>query len=437
MVRIFLASFWLGFNNDVLSSIASPRSKLAFRVLSQIDMSELQFPSLKGVRLASVPANIKNWLRDDLLLVEISEGASVSATFTQNSFCAAPVLVAKEHIAQGDIRALLVNAGNANAATGTRGLSDAKACCAAVAAAMGIRAEQVLPFSTGVIGEHLPLQRLLDAIPPAAEALAGNGWGRAAEAIMTTDTRPKIAKRTLKIRGEEIAVVGIAKGSGMIQPNMATMLAYVATDATVAQPLLDEMVRDAVSASFNRVSVDGDTSTNDACVLIASGAVGESIQTRSDESYSALMRAITEVHVELAQEVVKDGEGATKFVTVQVDGADNSEEALKVAFEVGNSPLVKTALYASDPNWGRLVMAIGNALPNDLDTGKVNIFLDRVQVVEGGGRAADYREELGEQVFSQSEFTVRIELGRGNASEHIWTCDFSREYVTINAEYRT
>ncbi|QFT55959.1 bifunctional glutamate N-acetyltransferase/amino-acid acetyltransferase ArgJ [Microbulbifer sp. THAF38] len=400
-------------------------------------MPESLLPPVKGVRLASVPAKIKDWSRDDLLLIEVAEGASVSATFTQNSFCAAPVLVAKEHIGQGNIRALLVNAGNANAATGERGLSDARACCAAVAEAVSVRAERVLPFSTGVIGEHLPLQRLLDAIPTAATELIESGWGRAAKAIMTTDTRPKTAKRLLNIGGEEITVVGIAKGSGMIQPNMATMLAYVATDASIAQPLLDRMVKEAVNASFNRVSVDGDTSTNDACVLIASGVTGKPINSPTDEGYSELMQAITQVHIELAKEVVRDGEGATKFVTVQVEGAESSDEALRVAFEVGNSPLVKTALYASDPNWGRLVMAIGNALPNGLDTGKVNIYLDTVQVVEAGGRFANYREEQGEQVFSQSEFTIRIELGRGNAREHIWTCDFSHEYVTINAEYRT
>ncbi|WP_444946271.1 bifunctional glutamate N-acetyltransferase/amino-acid acetyltransferase ArgJ [Microbulbifer sp. VTAC004] len=400
-------------------------------------MSSPLLPPVKGVRLASVPARIKDWQRDDLLLIEISKEASVSATFTQNSFCAAPVVVAKEHISKGNVRALLINAGNANAATGSRGLSDAQACCEAVARAINMRAEQVLPFSTGVIGEHLPLQRLLDAIPRAAEQLSDSGWDGAAKAIMTTDTHPKTASRTLEIGGEEITVVGIAKGSGMIQPNMATMLAYVATDAHVAQPLLDKMVKEAVNASFNRVSVDGDTSTNDACVLIATGATGSQIENSEDRAYSALMGAITQLHIELAKAVVKDGEGATKFVTVQVEGAASSAEALRVAFEVGESPLVKTALYASDPNWGRLVMAIGNAIPGSLDTTKVNIYLDQVQVVEAGGRSVNYLEEQGEQVFSKPEFTIRIELGRGNCSEHVWTCDFSHEYVTINAEYRT
>ena len=384
-----------------------------------------------------MPAKIKDWQRDDLLLFEINEGAAVSATFTQNAFCAAPVTVAKEHIRQGNIRALLINAGNANAATGTRGLRDARACCAAVAAALHIEESQVLPFSTGVIGEYLPVDRMVAAIPTAAAELRSDGWDSAARAIMTTDTRPKTACRTVEIGGEQIRVVGIAKGAGMIQPNMATMLAYVATDAAVSQSLLDQLVREAVAASFNRISIDGDTSTNDACVLIASGATGSQIGDVNGEDYAQLKAAITEVHIELAQAIVKDGEGATKFVTVQVRGAASSEEALRVAFEVGESPLVKTALYASDPNWGRLVMAIGNAGVENLETEKVNIFLNDVQVVEGGGRASDYTEEAGEKVFAEPEFTVTVDLGRGEASEHIWTCDFSHEYVTINAEYRT
>ncbi|WP_346837140.1 bifunctional glutamate N-acetyltransferase/amino-acid acetyltransferase ArgJ [Microbulbifer sp. SAOS-129_SWC] len=392
---------------------------------------------IPGIRLASVPAQIKNWQRDDLLLIAIDEGATVSATFTQNAFCAAPVTVAREHLRNGNIRALLINAGNANAATGDQGLSDARACCAAAAQVLQLEAHQVLPFSTGVIGEHLPLQKLLDAIPTAAAALQADGWDAAACAIMTTDTRPKMASRNVTIDGAQIRIAGIAKGAGMIQPNMATMLAYVATDAAVAQPLLDQLVKGAVAASFNRISVDGDTSTNDACVLIASGATGQQITDADSDAYRQLQEAVTAVHIELAQAIVKDGEGATKFVTVQVNGAASSAEALKVAFEVGESPLVKTALYASDPNWGRLVMAIGNAGVDNLDTTKVNIFLDDVQVVKAGGRAADYTEEAGEQVFSRPEFTITVDLGRGQSSEHIWTCDFSHEYVTINAEYRT
>ncbi|SHE96315.1 glutamate N-acetyltransferase [Microbulbifer donghaiensis] len=400
-------------------------------------MPESSLPQIPGVRLASVAAKIKNWQRDDLLLIDISEGAAVSATFTQNAFCAAPVTVAKEHIRNGNIRALLINAGNANAATGERGIDNARSCCAAVADALKIGAEQVLPFSTGVIGEHLPLQKLLDAIPVAADQLSIDGWDNAARAIMTTDTRPKTTSRSVEIAGEQITIVGIAKGAGMIQPNMATMLAYVATDAAIAQPLLDELVRDAVSSSFNRISIDGDTSTNDACVLIASGATGPQIADKHSAEYERLKAAIVEVHIELAQAIVKDGEGATKFVTVQVQGAANSEEALQVAFEVGESPLVKTALYASDPNWGRLVMAIGNAGVEGLDTAKVDVYLDRVQVVEAGGRAAGYTEEAGQAVFSKPEFTITVDLGRGDCSEHIWTCDFSHDYVTINAEYRT
>lgn len=400
-------------------------------------MPENSLPTVPGIRLASVPARIKDWQRDDLLLVEISAEASVAATFTQNSFCAAPVTVAKEHLEHGDIRALLVNAGNANAATGERGLSDARACCTAVGEALGLHAEQVLPFSTGVIGEHLPLQKLLDAIPVAAGALAEAGWDAAAATIMTTDTRAKGASRRVQVGDQWITVTGIAKGSGMIQPNMATMLAYVATDAAIDQALLDTLVREAVDASFNRISVDGDTSTNDACVLIATGATGPVMADPGNADYQRLKQAVTEVHVDLAQAIVRDGEGATKFVTVQVDGATTPAEALRVAFEVGESPLVKTALYASDPNWGRLVMAVGNAGIDGLDPAGVDIYLDDVQVVEAGGRAPGYEEQAGQAVFDRPEFTIRVSLGRGECSEHIWTCDFSHEYVTINAEYRT
>lgn len=405
--------------------------------MDQNNLPPLNLPQVPGIRLSSVPAKIKNWDRDDLLLIEIAAGASVSATFTQNAFCAAPVTLAKEHIRAGNTRALLVNAGNANAATGERGLSDARACCEQVAEALNIRAQQVLPFSTGVIGEHLPLQKLLDAVPNAAAQLSADAWDAAARAIMTTDTRPKTASRTLEIAGEQVTIAGIAKGAGMIQPNMATMLAYVATDAGIAQSLLDQLVKEAVAESFNRISVDGDTSTNDACVLIASGATGPQITDANSGEYQQLKVAITEVHIELAQAIVKDGEGATKFVTVQVNGAASSKEALRVAFEVGESPLVKTALYASDPNWGRLVMAIGNAGVEGLDAGLVNIYLDDVQVVQSGGRADSYTEEAGETVFNKPEFTITVDLGRGEASEYIWTCDFSHEYVTINAEYRT
>ena len=394
-------------------------------------------PQVPGVRLSAVPAKIKNWQRDDLLLIEIAEGASVSATFTQNAFCAAPVLVAREHIRQGNIRALLINAGNANAATGERGLTTARQSCEGVAGALGIKSQQVLPFSTGVIGEHLPVQKILDALPNAAANLRADGWDSAARAIMTTDTRPKTASRTVEVAGETITIAGIAKGAGMIQPNMATMLAYVATDAAIPQPMLDELVKEAVGASFNRISVDGDTSTNDACVLIASGATGEVIADSNSEVYAQLKAAIIDVHIELAQAIVKDGEGATKFVTVQVNNAASSQEALRMAFEIGESPLVKTALYASDPNWGRLVMAIGNAGAENLDTSKISVFLDDVQIVEAGGRADSYTEEAGQKIFQQPAFTITVDLQRGRACEHIWTCDFSHDYVTINAEYRT
>ncbi|MDP5208992.1 bifunctional glutamate N-acetyltransferase/amino-acid acetyltransferase ArgJ [Microbulbifer sp. 2205BS26-8] len=400
-------------------------------------MAQSPLPPVKGVRLASVPAGLQDWQRDDLLLVEIDKGAAVSAVFTQNPFAAAPVVVAREHLRRGRIRALLVNAGNANAATGAHGLEDARACCAAVAETLAVRPEQVLPFSTGVIGEHLPLQKLLDAIPPAAAQLCQRGWDCAAQAILTTDTRAKTANRTLEINGEQVTVTGIAKGAGMIQPNMATMLAYVATDAAIAQSLLDTLAKEAVGASFNRICVDGDTSTNDACVLIATGAAGGPDITPGDAGYRALRQAITEVHIALAQAIVQDGEGASKFVTVQVTEAKSPEEALAVAFAVGRSPLVKTALYASDPNWGRLVMAIGNGIRGGLDTRRVHISLDEVAVVEAGSRAPGYREAQGAAVFAKAAFTIHIALGRGHCSEHIWTCDFSHGYVTINAEYRS
>ncbi|MEX2961315.1 bifunctional glutamate N-acetyltransferase/amino-acid acetyltransferase ArgJ [Microbulbifer sp. TYP-18] len=396
-----------------------------------------EIASIAGVRLASVAANIKPWNRDDLVLVALDPGAAVAATFTRNSFCAAPVTVAKEHLCSGGVRALLINAGNANAATGERGIADARACCAAVGRALQLPPEQVLPFSTGVIGEPLPLEKLLEAIPVAASRLAADGWSDAARAIMTTDTRPKLAQRSVTLDGETISVVGMAKGSGMIQPNMATMLAYVATDADIEPQLLQSLLRESVAASFNRITVDGDTSTNDAAVLIASGTAGPRLDKADDDNYRRLRDAIVQVHVELAQAIVRDGEGATKFVTVQVRGAASSDEAFKVAFAVGESPLVKTALYASDPNWGRLVMAVGNSGVEGLDPSRVNLFVDEVQLVAGGGLAPGYTEEAGQRVFARPEFTITVDLGRGGAAEHIWTCDLSRDYVAINAEYRS
>ncbi|GMG86656.1 bifunctional glutamate N-acetyltransferase/amino-acid acetyltransferase ArgJ [Biformimicrobium ophioploci] len=398
---------------------------------------KIQPAAVEGVELAAYPARIKQWDRDDLVLVNICEGATVAATFTQNRFCAAPVTIAKEHLAAGPARALIINAGNANACTGERGLADAKASCAKVAEVLDVQAEQVLPFSTGVIGEYLPMEKILEAIPQASAKFSGD-WEPAARAIMTTDTVHKLASRQVEIDGVTVTVSGMSKGSGMIHPDMATMLAYIATDAPVAQELLQALVRRAVNASFNRISVDGDTSTNDACVLIATGKAGlPEFTDAGDQGYADLEAAVIDVHRELAQAIVKDGEGASKFVTLDIRGGTSSDESLAVGRALAVSPLVKTALYASDPNWGRLVAAIGNAGIADLDPVRVSVYLDDVQIVEHGGRAASYTEEAGQAVVDKAAFTIRVELGRGNADEVLWTCDLSHDYVTINAEYRT
>jgi len=347
--------------------------------------------------------------------------------------------VCREHLARnGAIRALIVNAGNANCGTGARGLEAAKRTCEAAARLIGCAPNEVLPFSTGVILEHLPVDRIEAALPRCVESLAPDRWADAASAIMTTDTVPKAASRSVNINGATVTVSGIAKGVGMLQPNMATMLAYVATDATVAQPLLSRLVREVADASFNRVTVDGDTSTNDSFVLIATGrATAKEISTADDSAYRALKSAMVEVAAELAQAIARDGEGATKFITVNVGAAASEAEALRVARSIANSPLVKTALFASDPNLGRLLMAIGNAGIENLDTARVNLWLGDVQVIDRGGRAASYREEDGARVMKPSEIAMRVDLGRGAAQTTVWTCDFSYDYVKINAEYRT
>lgn len=394
--------------------------------------------AIDGVRLGVASAGIKKPGRIDTLLVEVSEGASVAGVFTQNAFCAAPVTVAKKHLARGDVRYLVINSGNANACTGKRGLEDALATCARVGELTQVDAMQVLPFSTGVIGEYLPLDKLADALPLAREDLELNGWTKAAKAIMTTDTRPKQASVQIEHDGEIISISGIAKGSGMIRPNMATMLAYVATDAVIAQTVLDDLVRVAANKSFNRITVDGDTSTNDACILIATGRVGTPmIAESSGELYGKVAEAIVRVMQDLAQGVVRDAEGATKFVTVDVAGGSNPQECLKVAYAIAHSPLVKTALFASDANWGRIVAAIGYAGIVKLDTSVIKVWLDDVLVVDGGERAAGYTEQAGSAVVANDEFALRVDLGRGTSRETIWTSDLSHEYITINAEYRT
>ena len=390
-----------------------------------------------GVRIATTALGGRSKPRDDLTLFELAAGASCAATFTRNAFCAAPVTVAREHLARAAPRYLLVNAGNANAGTGTRGIEDAKRCCAIVAEATGVPAESVLPFSTGVIGEPLPVERFESAVPVAAGQLDEHGWIDAACAIATTDIVPKGASRSVELGDRTTVVTGIAKGSGMIRPDMATMLAFIATDAAVAPDALRSMVRDAVEASFNRITVDGDTSTNDACVLVATGALGNPRIDESSPRYPALAEAVGDVARELAHAIVRDGEGATKFVTVEVEEGGSRAECLDVAYTVAHSPLVKTALYASDANWGRILAAVGRAGLADLDLCAIRIWLNGVCIVSAGERDAAYTEEAGAEAVSRDEIVIRIALGRGQAQDRVWTCDFSHQYVTINAEYRT
>ncbi len=390
-----------------------------------------------GVRIGIASAGIKKVGRKDTVVFELAEGSTVAGVFTLNAFCAAPVTVAKAHIAAGASRYLLINTGNANAGTGEQGLSDARRCCESLAELTGVSGEQILPFSTGVIGEALPVEKILKALPDALSDLSEDNWAAAASGIMTTDTRPKACSRQLHWQGKTITVTGISKGAGMIKPNMATMLGYVACDAVIAQPLLQAMVERSANASFNRITVDGDTSTNDACILIASGQSGVHVNEEAAELRDALQGLLDEVFLELAHAIVRDGEGATKFVEVAVSGARDAAEALKVAYTVAESPLVKTALFASDPNWGRILAAIGRAGVEQLDVNRVKVQLDEVVIAENGGRAASYTEAAGAAVMKQDEITIGIDLGRGDASDKVWTTDFSYDYVKINAEYRS
>ncbi|MET0104789.1 MAG: bifunctional glutamate N-acetyltransferase/amino-acid acetyltransferase ArgJ [Sedimenticola sp.] len=398
----------------------------------------LEFLPVAGIRLGSVEAGIKYAERKDLVIVELAESATCAAVFTRNAFCAAPVTVAREHLAAIAPAYLLINSGNANAGTGDEGLRAARESCKAVADARACAINQVLPFSTGVIGELLPVQKIDAAVPGALSALSEAGWADAARAIMTTDTVPKLVSRHFEHDGQRLVVTGMAKGSGMIRPDMATMLAYVATDAAVDPALLQSCLEQAVAPSFNSITVDGDTSTNDACVLMASGAAGGSmINDPGSAGYTALCDAVREVCMDLARAIVKDGEGATKLVEILVEEAMDEAEARDVAYTVAHSPLVKTALFASDPNWGRILAAVGRAGIADLDIDRVGIWLGDVCIVTGGGRAPDYTEEAGQGVMDRDEITIRVALGRGEAGTRVLTCDFSYDYVKINAEYRT
>ncbi len=394
---------------------------------------------VSGVELGWAEAGIRKRDRKDLLLVRLVDGARVAGVFTRNRFAAAPVLVCREHLSLGrNVRALVVNTGCANAGTGEAGLAAARATCSAVARLLGCAEAQVLPFSTGVIMEPLPLERLLGGLPEAAQRLAPAHWAQAAEAIMTTDTVPKAASRAVDLEGQAVAVTGIAKGAGMIRPDMATMLGFVATDAAVAEPIWRRLAGEIADASFNRITVDGDTSTNDSLVLVATGAVRMApIETDSDRRLPALREGLLAVARQLAQAIVRDGEGATKFIEIIVDQAATDAEAARVAYSIAHSPLVKTAFFASDPNLGRILAAIGNAGIADLDPGRVQLHLNDVWVARDGGRRPEYREEDGQRAMRGAEITVRVGLGRGAASTTVWTCDLSHEYVSINADYRS
>lgn len=397
-----------------------------------------QMHPVQGVKLTAVSAGIKKVGRRDVVLFELAEGSSVAGVFTKNAFCAAPVTLCKEHLSKAPIRYLLINSGNANACTGEQGLLDAKATCVAIAELAGVKPEQVLPFSTGVIGEPLPVQKITAVIPEALANANINGWDDAGAGIMTTDTRPKGFSQRFEHQGKTITVNGISKGAGMIKPNMATMLGYIATDAKIAQSLLQSLAREAADISFNRITIDGDTSTNDSCILVATGQVDlPEVTEANGELYEKLREVIFAAHVHLAKSIVSDGEGATKFVTIAVTGGANRDECLDVAYAVAHSPLIKTALFASDPNWGRIVAAIGYAGVPDLDATKVRVHLNDTLIVENGGRAKTYTEEQGQAVMSQAEIAININLGRGDRAETVWTTDLSYEYVRINADYRS
>ena len=397
-----------------------------------------QLTPVPGLQLGYAQAGIKKPGRKDLLVLKLAPGATVAGVFTTNRFCAAPVQVSKDHLAGTQpIVALVVNTGNANAGTGEAGLANANATCAALAKLLGCEANQILPFSTGVILEPLPLEKLVAGLPAAIANLKEDSWFDAAEAIMTTDTQPKAASRVVTIAGKRVTMTGISKGAGMIKPNMATMLGFMACDAKISQPVLQTLVKQAADASFNCITIDGDTSTNDSFMLIATGAGELEITDAASADYHALAEAVIGLSQELAQMIVRDGEGATKFITVRVEQGRDVEECRKIAYAIGHSPLVKTAFFASDPNLGRILAAIGYAGVNDLDVNQINLYLDDVWVAKQGGRHPDYQEHDGQRVMKQSEITVRVTLARGEAAATIWTCDLSHDYVSINADYRS
>lgn len=395
--------------------------------------------AVPGIKLGIAEAHVRKPNRKDLLVMQLAPGSRVAGVFTQNRFCAAPVVLCKEHLAAGgEIRALVVNTGNANAGTGEEGMRRARQTCQNVAQLLGCTEQQILPFSTGVIMEPLPIERIVAGLPACVGDLKEDNWLNAAHAIMTTDIVAKGVSRTLQLDGKTVTVTGIAKGSGMIHPNMATMLGYIATDAAISQAGLDEMIQHAVNRSFNCITVDGDTSTNDSLILVATGQAGnaEIVDSRHAD-YAVLRGAVTEVAMLLAQAIVRDGEGATKFMTIQIEGGRDEAECRTIGYAIAHSPLIKTAFFASDPNLGRILAAIGYAGIADLDVSRIKLHLGDVLVAENGGRAASYQETDGQRVMKEAEITVRVELGRGEAQATVWTCDFSYDYVKINADYRT
>jgi glutamate N-acetyltransferase/amino-acid N-acetyltransferase len=393
---------------------------------------------VKGVKLGFAEAHVRKPNRKDVLVITLEAGSHVAGVFTQNQFCAAPVLVCKEHLASAlPIRALLVNTGCANAGTGQDGLDRANLTCDALASLLNIEPAQVLPFSTGVILEPLPAEKIIAGLPVAITNLKEDNWLNAAEAIMTTDIVAKGTSRQLTINGRSVTITGISKGSGMIHPNMATMLGYIATDAAISQEALNHMIKDVVNQSFNCITVDGDTSTNDSLILMATGQAGNAEIALNSAEYQTIKSAIAEVAIELAQAIVRDGEGATKFMTIQVEHGRDEIECRKVAYAIAHSPLIKTAFFASDPNLGRILAAIGYAGVEQLDVEKLKLYLGDVLVAENGGRATAYLEEQGAAIMKEPEIQVRVDLGRGDASCTVWTCDFSYDYVKINADYRS
>lgn len=407
------------------------------------DLSMPTMHDIAGIQIGITESYIRYKNRRDLVVFEICEGAHVAAVFTKNAFCAAPVQLARQHLAIASPRYLVINTGNANAGTGLQGLQTAAATCQALAnlthtTAHPVLANQVLPFSTGVIGEQLPVDRLIAGLPDAIANLKADGWSNAATGIMTTDTLPKGASEIIEVEGHRYSITGISKGAGMIRPNMATMLAFVGTDAPIAKPLVEQLLKTVVEQSFNRITIDGDTSTNDACVLVATGkAGGARIETAQDSRYEAVLAALQRIFTRLAHLIVRDGEGATKFITVRVEQGRNTQECCDIAYSVAHSPLIKTAFFASDPNWGRILAAVGKAGVSELDVSRIQVWLDDIQICRDGGAAAEYREEQGARVMQQQEITIRIALGRGEASDTVWTCDLSYDYVKINADYRS